>query len=439
MQLSRVILAGSVFATGAVVAWDSLRTRKEGPPSDSNQLKELEERFRKLLQGIPNSFFQKDPWRDAEASGPLLAISRVCQEATMSLPQTGCPLFASSIAAAEFPDSYDLSEMRRWAIGELPKLYEEYLGQTPQERVMALNYIRHFTLAEILLTQTFGPPLQKVEMERLMEAVRRRTGKSHIPPKRENALTWEEVSASRDPVEVRIEEIPSDMQAEAREIPLSAEVAREFSLPENSTLWDFLLRYNETVVFAHDLPQSNERELLGELKSPFFGVVALNVESMKAKMGRVFPSGLLATLAHETYHRFYATTLSFRNELYVGYSTLNERNAHLLQADVLGQMIRHRVARGPSPDKIEGLIPLFRFYRINLLYGLAGNLKCAYPIKDRSIRSDLAPGFERQLFHHLAADQDSYFVRSGETRGDFTRGVLKELGLEGILHSEPLP
>lgn len=384
--------------------------------------------FNKTLRGIPPHFFAKDA---TQISNQLLeAIERktkACVGQWGADLYNDCKVFTAASLAPENPHLLDPTQIRIWAKEELARFYEQYLKSPLDQRVLGKYFILVQGLEKILLTSQFGTPLNGNEFEQILAKVREKTGLIHVPPRRK-AISWKEIDASHEPIEVHIQDIPIEMQKMARKIKLSKEMANQLGIPGDKTLWDFIVKNTDTVIFAKHIPSPHPNNpMLAEAKTLFFKEVFLNVNGSKNLLGTDFLAGLISSLAHESYHNFFHHQLKGKNEQYVNAYILEERNGYLLQSEVSIQRIWEDRKKGLDKTR---LIEMVYEMANGLVVGLAANYCLGYQPYDRSLRTDISPDLNKRILSiHPIACLQPYLASQGINQGELFNKLMEQLGL----------
>lgn len=341
-----------------------------------------------------------------------------CRNEFSGADEASCSLRAGIRTAAESPDEFDNASMRRQLIEHLGRFYANHLSLSPAERVSQQGLLLEGELGSALMGGQFGPAFTSAELQGVLDDVRRQLGVTHIPPPRGIPLTWEEIRGVRDtPLEVRIDELPNDMQELARQITVS--VPRTGGQPPwQGNLLDYLRQNVDVVVLTRRAPHLSDA--IGEPEATanrLFRTVVLDIDgpqSVEAGDADKEAFEILSTLAHEAYHNDYFHNLIPYNTRLARATALNERNAHLLEANVLQQILRihlpemlpliEQARRGEDAIRLMGesaqrrLVQFNReFERIPALYashrltGLAANAPLEYRLTDDGLWNHVFP------------------------------------------------
>lgn len=373
--------------------------KKDQPSLWWARLKNPLANFTATPRGIPPEFFANDKLQIRLMEEATKKNAASCARQWGIAQYDDCSVYFAVQLALKKPGLADLGRIRSWAKDELGRFYEHYLKSSTTQKVSEKYFIKTQVLEKVLFQKQFGAPLKSNDIEQILERTRKKTGLSHIPPQRKKALTWEEIASSPEPIEVRIQDIPLNMQEAAKKITLPKKMAEHLEIPEGGSLWDFIVKSTDSIVFAKQIPTppSISSPMLAEAKTLFFKTAVIATDDSKQLLGPDFLIGLLSSLSHESYHNFYLHRIESKNEEMVDAYTLNERNAHLLGAEVSIQLIRKLIGRDlkSATDKTR-LDQLMSFMANDLMLGIAANECLHYNPDDKSLRLDIPPDVNRK-------------------------------------------
>ena len=211
------------------------------------------------------------------------------------------------------------------------------------------------------------------------------------------------VKYTKEPIELSLSGLPTAV----------SDMARRIEIPGHGNLWSYLERNVDRVVFTDRLPDFNLDSM--DSIDPRATVNRL-LRKVIIKVGNFGEKDAAMTilwlLAHEAYHiaSFYEASIGDPrlNQARI----LEERNAHLFTAMVLGEILK-------SGTKV--FLPRLVHFR---LMGLAVNLPLGYPLDDDSLRFDLPAGLGGDvLTHYPTRYQTAYLKKRGITHAMFAAEV----------------
>lgn len=341
----------------------------------------------------------------------------------------------TNVSSCDFAARVELAEQNRDPSGRgslyreaqtrLAQHYDQFLSlETPGQRLAFQDSILMNNLDLALVSGRFGPPLSESQIEEILEGVRQKNGRTHLRPPRPRPLSMRELAYPSSSLEIRVEELPVELKKRASRIHFSKEAAEQLGLEAGKdTLWNFLAQNLDLIFIASPEKEFPDPNLYGQMYSPFFKAVMINLEKLKGVFGDDVLFGALATLSHETYHVFYHRKLARKDGRLVGAVTLDERNGHLMSAYVLKELIG-QVKKEGTRRTSSNVVSMMASYFL-ATYG--ANIALGFTDHDESFRFDLPPNFRREMLKRHPNDFARIYLRK--------RGVTLEAYLEKVFRT----
>jgi len=368
---------------------------------------------------------------------------------------SSCSLRADLRLAAESPDEFDNAHMRHQLSEHLGRFYANYLSLSPADRVSQQGLLVEGELGSALMGGQFGPAFTSAAIQPILDDVRSQLGRTHIPDARGIPLTWSEITGIREsPIEVRVNELPQDIQDLAGHINIT--VPRpQGQAPWQGTLLDYLSQNVDVIVLTRRAPYLSDD--IGEPEATanrLFKTVIIDIDGPQStEPGNSDKQAfeILSTLAHEAYHNDYFHNLVPYDTHLARATTLNERNAHLFEANVLRQIFQIDLtevrplieqARGGrearammSESDLRRLVQfnqeferLPQLYASHRLIGFAANVPLDYRLTDDQLWAQIFPNISMgPLGRYPTVFVADYLRMTHQTQEQFMNRVQADL------------
>ncbi len=361
-----------------------------------------------------------------------------CRSDSASTSPEICSLRTDLRLAKESPDPFDNARMRHRLLEHLAAFYAYYSGLSATERISRQVFLLEGELGTALVSGDFGPPFTPDEIGAVFQQVRSQTHRTHIPASRGYPLSWSELDQIRQPTEIPLSDLPREIQDLARQVTIRVPRTQTTWV---GTLWDYLQANVDSVILTRQGPH-----LGGPLGEPdgtanrLFKTLVIDIDGQDNR-AVLDPLEILGTLAHEAYHNDYFHHIVSGNPRLAWANTLNERNAHLLQAQILTERLRmNMVTLSPllsnssyqltSTDNrmlLESLA-LVAAITSHRFIALSANLPLDYPLEDATLRAEVYPDLSIEtLGRYPTFFEEDYLRGRRMTPERFAQTVLRDL------------
>lgn len=276
-------------------------------------------------------------------------------------------------------DEFDNALIRHVETREMWEKLHRYIAASLSDKLALQEKI----VSDGLISGKLGPVLTRESIVRMIAQVEGETGHSHIPPAwispsgQAHPITLEELSkvGPGESIQIRVQDMPLEWKTLAQYTKLSF---------VEGDLWSFLEKNVDCLI----LTRAGIKKTTGEE-----GAAGRSQSSVKTiivsldRKGNARPDfDVLSVIAHEAYHNYFFFEEVPRNPRLAMMRLIDERNAHILQAEVLEKLFVLRRRNGAQRSELETIAT--RVMDKQSVY-MGANLALGYSVDDRSSHADL--------------------------------------------------
>jgi hypothetical protein len=326
-----------------------------------------------------------------------------------------CDVFARVLMAQLSPDALDNMAVRHKVLERMDAYYSRFFQlKTPLQRLRHHDSLLERTIRAVLFSGNFGPTWSEPDMDAWLRDMETAQGKKLEAGVNSRPLRMADLDGLKGPAEVLASHLPKEIKSLARDVTFSPEAAKHLGLtsPKNS-LWDFIsqnLNYLYLTSKSSDMPAL---DLHGQMYSPFLRAIMVDMEDWKNRLGKLYYLGVLAVIAHETYHIYHVRKLVIQNPELQNVAVLDERNAYLVSALVFEQLF---AKIDKVPEDAEFQIKAAADFGGYLLHIYSANAALQYPERDETFRTDFSASISKELLRKDPNDLAEKYTKENYAR-----------------------